>query len=748
MNILKMLFKKRISESEYHAMMYRLILSYTIFLAVCLLLITYLYRSSMKNSESEYWEQNKSVFQSSLSLMDNQFIIIDSYCRQLIQDTNFTSTVLMKNNDQHNFYINAYRSKRSLPSQLYSYSQLPIDYFYIYLKNYDYILSVNKFEKADLYYLNTMKDPVWGMEEWKEKITTANSRGSFYIKEQEENGTFEKTYSYLVDLSAITYKQMPATVCFRFHSAELKGIFSNLQLNNSGYLLITDQQNNEIISFSDSAQANIDVAKLTGLNYNGSYADFNNDSESFHVTKLTSSFNDWNYYLIQPFSIYQASSGIYRIVFVIFMILLAAVSLLLILQLSRKHMKPVLLLSNRLHETINAHNELKEMVDFQKPYICSSYLRHLLLGNVSNDQEINYIQNYLQLNDNDLNYVVFYIVYYNTNDTAYDYTEDKINEIVKEALLEEFSNYTIPHLYSPDERSYSLLLYAKGQTDDMLIALQEKFIRLHELLLEQYSIWIFTGVGLCCNSLQHIWKSYQQAKDMISYSSKNYIFLLYEMKERDSDSFYYPEELSTKMFHFITKANQMQVTELFQLIHTENFAKRALPANILSFLLTDIRNTLIKIRFSITAPEKKAKKLLQELDSQFDKPLTFQLCETIALNLCEIFALHNESNDLINNMVNYIKENYNDPSLGLNKISAEFHISESYFSHMFKENTGTNFSVYLENIRLRKALHLIKETDVNVSDLYLQVGYNSASTFRRAFKKKFQVTPSSIKNTN
>lgn len=64
---------------------------------------------------------------------------------------------------------------------------------------------------------------------------------------------------------------------------------------------------------------------------------------------------------------------------------------------------------------------------------------------------------------------------------------------------------------------------------------------------------------------------------------------------------------------------------------------------------------------------------------------------------------------------------------------------------MFKEKTGINFSTYLENVRMQEAMRLIRESDKNLSELYLTVGYNNATTFRRVFKKTFGITPSSVR---
>ena len=71
-------------------------------------------------------------------------------------------------------------------------------------------------------------------------------------------------------------------------------------------------------------------------------------------------------------------------------------------------------------------------------------------------------------------------------------------------------------------------------------------------------------------------------------------------------------------------------------------------------------------------------------------------------------------------------------------------LSESYFSHMFKENMNVNFSVYLEDLRLTEAAHLIEKGESGINEIALEVGYNNQTSFRRAFKKKYGVTPSSF----
>ena len=90
-------------------------------------------------------------------------------------------------------------------------------------------------------------------------------------------------------------------------------------------------------------------------------------------------------------------------------------------------------------------------------------------------------------------------------------------------------------------------------------------------------------------------------------------------------------------------------------------------------------------------------------------------------------------------------EHYGDPALCLSRISDLFHISESYFSFLFKKTVGVNFSTYLEQVRMTQAKHLLETTNIKITDLYVAVGYNNLTSFRRAFKKKDGVAPNAIR---
>ena len=112
------------------------------------------------------------------------------------------------------------------------------------------------------------------------------------------------------------------------------------------------------------------------------------------------------------------------------------------------------------------------------------------------------------------------------------------------------------------------------------------------------------------------------------------------------------------------------------------------------------------------------------------------------------FDLTNLGNNsyAINGLPAGLQENYTDPSLCLSKVGDRFNISDTYLSHKFKEKTGQNFSVYLERLRMNEAARRLTSGDCNLTVLYADLGYTNPTSFRRAFKKYYGMTPSEMRD--
>lgn len=745
------LLEENNSTTDSNRLMLRMVTSYSIFLLVILVMGIYLYFSTSKNIRTSFLHQNKAMLINSINAVDKDFDIMEVFCRQLLQDNTFRRLAAREEADLY-FLSDGFSVKKELAANMYPEILLPINEYYIHLENTNYLLSSSHFVDQSLFYSGTRLYPAELYEDWVSYLENPEYFNTFLSLDNYSIAPNVHYYLYVIGLNQLSNRNAPASACFIIDAAKLGSLFSGIDLHNSGFLMITDEENQLLYMKSAAAdpydRAAYNPELITQLTYHNNYADLVMEGEPMTVIHQQSASSRWNYYLVQPASAYVQTFHSYQKMFLLILAFALVIGIWLVLFFSRRNVRPIVRLGQELHEAVETSNQLQEVVDKQKPIIRNSYVRQLMLGTVASPNEMHYIREYLNLKEESLCFNVLYGVIYNNESERMIVEELSDSEKPFPTVINAMQEYLGEPLlrYSPTDRTYAILLVCqKEEEDSFIMKMQEIVLKLHEYLLDEHSIWFFAGIGRNTDSLMNVWEAYQQAQEAINYATKNYFFLPYEIIKKDSNIFYYPPELSTKLIHFITSGNKAQVLELFNLIHQENIEERSLPVHLLKYLMSDIRNTLLKARFE--APSETDNSILDALDAKFDQHLSFKLCEDIAISLCDIFQVEHEDTSLASTIEKYIVEHYRDPSLCLNKISDEFQISESYFSHMFKEKTGANFSVYLENIRMKEAAKLVRETTTNLSELYVLVGYNNITTFRRAFKKTYGVTPSSMRDT-
>ena len=101
---------------------------------------------------------------------------------------------------------------------------------------------------------------------------------------------------------------------------------------------------------------------------------------------------------------------------------------------------------------------------------------------------------------------------------------------------------------------------------------------------------------------------------------------------------------------------------------------------------------------------------------------------------------------LINHIAEYIEQSYANPLLNLSQMAQDFGMTENFLYYFFRTRMQKSFAQYLEDKRLEKAQALIAEnTKESLSALAEHCGYANTQTFRRAFKKRYGLTPSEFK---
>ncbi len=99
-----------------------------------------------------------------------------------------------------------------------------------------------------------------------------------------------------------------------------------------------------------------------------------------------------------------------------------------------------------------------------------------------------------------------------------------------------------------------------------------------------------------------------------------------------------------------------------------------------------------------------------------------------------------KSQSLIEKINAYIREHYSE-NIGRNEIGAAFFLVPEYLAKMYKKKTGQNLKDYINEYRLSQAKLLLKNSDMKVSDVALEVGFDNFSYFSTLFKQHMGMTP-------
>lgn len=159
-----------------------------------------------------------------------------------------------------------------------------------------------------------------------------------------------------------------------------------------------------------------------------------------------------------------------------------------------------------------------------------------------------------------------------------------------------------------------------------------------------------------------------------------------------------------------------------------------LMVTLLHFVKEDIRK--LEVRIEGIRREAKETEALGELDQIIDR------CFEDSLGSGQ----KQEFSYAVRMAIEYLEDNYKS-QIDLSDVASHVGLSPEYLSRIFKKETGINFVVYLNNIRLKHALKLLENTNLKVYEIAENVGYSNLSYFSTVFKKNFGMNPFEYKKT-
>lgn len=129
-----------------------------------------------------------------------------------------------------------------------------------------------------------------------------------------------------------------------------------------------------------------------------------------------------------------------------------------------------------------------------------------------------------------------------------------------------------------------------------------------------------------------------------------------------------------------------------------------------------------------------------------DQKFFGEACEVVARHTKRVISILSAMNTSSSERqarlaIDYIQKNYMVPDLSLNSICSYLNISTSYFSTIFKEETGETFTEVLIRTRMEKAKELLENTTMKNYEIAEKVGFSDPHYFGISFKKMTGYTP-------
>ncbi len=121
--------------------------------------------------------------------------------------------------------------------------------------------------------------------------------------------------------------------------------------------------------------------------------------------------------------------------------------------------------------------------------------------------------------------------------------------------------------------------------------------------------------------------------------------------------------------------------------------------------------------------------------------------EDLSVSLAHYLQAENSRRkvSVVDMAISFLEENYHQERLSLQKISSKVHVSPAYLSNLFKVEKGKNFGEFLLEIRMEKAMELIRKENLKTYEVAEKVGYSNPQYFSICFKKYTNYSPAEFK---
>lgn len=720
------------------------LVSYCIAIFIPVLLGVILYSSLYTTIRNTVEKQYENSLLQAQHTIDQHFEEIDNVTKQILLHPQIVQHFAMQRDSFAVYEGHAILS-------VYAFSNPLVKNIMLYNQHNDTLSDFNTTFLLSDFYGNAITIGKYSYKEFKDNILKSNNYKKLYSTQKVKY--FDETNNDLLYISNYPLgmpKNVDGNIIVVIPAERIFQKF-NFIVENGGHFYMLDKSNNLIMHSENAPQ-------LTFLNNEPSLQ----GNKKFILHKTTSE-NGITYVSALPNSAVssQMRTVTYSMIAVLFGT--AVVLLWLIFFLAKRNSTPIKeilqsfdsdtdkstgdftsgineldLISKNISKLMETNKLNRTELEQNLPFLVSVLAQNLLYGNIlSNNDVINQANKLGITLGQEYIAIIISIPPSNTNlDTI-----TAIKVLIKKSLGQSTA------LLSTDlsELDTGVIVISNGSSDTFT-DVERIITEIGSEIYNHLSIRIRVAIGSSCSEPKDIFHSYYTAKDNLIHGIQTIHQNVEWFVERktNAQSYYYPMDIEHRIVTAILNKRLDLAIDSVSLLKKENICNRLLNVDQTLQLFRNIKGTVYKcLNESALLPTQKQEleNNLLALDSIYDLESGFARFTEL---LEQIDALNRSDNTetISSDIFQYMADNFTNPLLDRTMFANYFNVTSEYASSFFKNNTGYSFSEYLEKIRIGEACKLLAEKNLTINEIAEAVGYNSALSFRRAFKRLLGVSPS------
>ncbi|MEH7238627.1 response regulator transcription factor [Bacillus sp. JJ1562] len=205
-------------------------------------------------------------------------------------------------------------------------------------------------------------------------------------------------------------------------------------------------------------------------------------------------------------------------------------------------------------------------------------------------------------------------------------------------------------------------------------------------------------------------------------------------------------EVSQKIKELILKDEKAQLvaflSEQLNLKREKNYSPQVIKDWVMK-LITDVKLYVNALKYFEAQSNEKIAAAIQDVE-------TFEHLESVLEDIFNSLRKQIQSINLTTRNEDILKAQkyvqiHLSEKISLTDVAEHLHLNPSYFSRMYKKETGEGFVEYVTKMKMVKAMELLDHSTKSVVDIAFELGFESKSYFLKTFKKYYGLSPMSYR---